>query len=115
MSDRADDSATGGSTLSPLPGESGIPSVAERTRTATSTKGLLAVGLLVVSLVAASAFWIQRFTDTGKKDEEADSRRVADRPTAASTQPRKLEMPQAPGPGTPGVTPPRIPSIEPTP
>jgi len=115
MSDRADDSATGGSTLSPLPGESGIPSVAERTRTATSTKGLLAVGLLVVSLVAASAFWIQRFTDTGKKDEEADSRRVADRPTAASTQPRKLEMPQAPGPGTPGVTPPRIPAIEPTP
>jgi hypothetical protein len=42
-------------TISPLPGEPGIPNVATRQRMAVSTKGLLAVVLLIGSLVAVAA------------------------------------------------------------
>ena len=54
-------------TIAPLPGEAGIPNVAERQRIALSKKGLLAVGLLVLSLVVVAAFTIQRFSASGKK------------------------------------------------
>jgi type IV secretion system protein VirB10 len=40
---------------SPLPGEPGIPNVAARPRGSMSKKGLIAVGLLILSLVAVSA------------------------------------------------------------
>lgn len=80
-------------TISPLPGEPGIPNVAARQRVSMSKKGLLAVGLLIGSLVAVSALSIQRFTAGGKKSDEADSKLVRDRPTAATAEPRKLEMP----------------------
>ena len=56
-----------GNTIAPLPGEPGIPNVAERSRSPMSKKGLLAVGLLILSLVAVSAFSIQRFASSGKK------------------------------------------------
>ena len=46
-------------TMSPLPGEPGIPDVTVRRRTSLSGKGLLAVGLLMLSLVGVSAFSIQ--------------------------------------------------------
>ncbi len=58
-----------------------------------SKKGLLAVGLLILSLVAVSAFSIQRFTSSGKKADDGGTKRVSDRPSAATTEPRKLEMP----------------------
>ncbi len=103
MSDRLDARATGdaeesdanhdGNTISPLPGEPGIPNVAARPRGTMSKKGLLAVGLLILSLVAVSAFSIQRFTSSGKKADDGESKRVSDRPSAATTEPRKLEMP----------------------
>ncbi len=83
-------------TLSPLPGESGIPNVVEQHRIATSTKGLLAVAMLIFTLVVASAFWIHRFTANGKTGEAADSKLVGDRPAAASAEPRRLEMPPPP-------------------
>ena len=98
-------------TISPLPGEPGIPSVATRQRMAVSTKGLLAVVLLIGSLVAVAAFAIQRFSASGKSADEAGSKLMKDKPTAATSEPRKLEMPPAPTASAAVATPPRIPAL----
>jgi type IV secretion system protein VirB10 len=123
MNDRLDARAAGdaeesdanhdGNTISPLPGEPGIPNVAARPRGTMSKKGLLAVGLLILSLVAVSAFSIQRFTSSGKKTDDGESKRVSDRPSAATTEPRKLEMPAATASAAVAVSP-RIPALVPT-
>jgi type IV secretion system protein VirB10 len=101
-------------TIAPLPGEAGIPNVAERQRISISKKGLLAVGLLILSLVVVAAFTIQRFSASGKKADDGESKRVSDRPTAATTEPRRLEMPfaTAAASAVPAAT--RIPAIVPT-
>jgi type IV secretion system protein VirB10 len=96
---------------SPLPGEPGIPNVAARPRGSMSKKGLIAVGLLILSLVAVSAFSIQRFSASGKKTTDAESKRVSDRPSAATAEPRKLDMPPPP---TVSALAPRIPALVPT-
>lgn len=80
-----------GNTIAPLPGEAGIPDVARRARSSISKKGLLAVGLLIISLVAVSAFSIQRFASSGKKSGD-ELRRVGDRPSSATAEPRRLDM-----------------------
>ena len=103
-----------GHTISPLPGEPGIPNVATRQRMAVSTKGLLAVVLLIGSLVAVAAFAIQRFSASGKSAGEAESKLVKDKPTAATSEPRKLEMPPAPAATAAVTTAPRIPALTPT-
>ena len=101
-------------TISPLPGEPGIPNVATRQRMAVSTKGLLAVVLLIGSLVAVAAFAIQRFSASGKSANEAESKLVKDKPTAATSEPRKLDMPLTPTASAAVATPPRIPALTPT-
>jgi type IV secretion system protein VirB10 len=110
----------GSNSIAPLPGEPGIPNVAARQRISMSKKGLLAVTLLIASLVAMAALAIQRVSASGKKGEEAQSKLVRDKPTAATSEPRKLEMPPAP---TPAPSPaasaavaaaPRIPALTPT-
>ena len=115
MNDRVDPGAASadpdGNSITPLTGEPGIPNVAERPRGSMSKKGLLAVGLLILSLVAVSAFSIQRFSSSGKKADDAESKRVSDRPTAATAEPRKLEMPSPPPASAPA---PRIPALVPT-
>jgi type IV secretion system protein VirB10 len=108
------DAAADGNTISPLPGEPGIPNVATRQRMAVSTKGLLAVVLLVGSLVAVAAFAIQRFSASSKNADEAASKLVRDKPTAATSEPRKLEMPPAPAATAAVTTAPRIPALTPT-
>ena len=102
-----------GNTIAPLPGEHGIPNVAVRQRISMSKKGLLAVALLVGSLVAVAAFTIQRFSSSGKKADE-ESRLVRDKPTAATSEPRKLEMPPAPTASAAVAAAPRIPALTPT-
>ena len=102
-----------GSTISPLPGEPGIPNVAARQRMSMSKKGLLAVGLLIGALVAVSSFTIQRFTSGGKKADDAESKLVRDKPMAATSEPRKLEMPAAPAASAAVSTAPRIPALVP--
>ena len=103
-----------GNAIAPLPGEPGIPNVATRQRMSMSMKGLLAVALLIGSLVAVSAFTIQRFTAGGKKSDDADSKLMRDKPTAASSEPRKLEMPATPAASSAVATAPRIPALTPT-
>lgn len=102
-----------GNAISPLPGEPGIPNVTASRRTSMSMKGLLAVALLVGSLVAVAAVTIQRFSASGKKPDEAESRLARDRPTAATSEPRRLDMPPAPTFSAVATTP-RIPALTPT-
>ena len=97
----------GSNTIDPLPGEPGIPNVAERSRPSMSKKGLLAVALLILSLVAVSALSIQRFAASGKRSD-AD-KRLGDQPTAAAGEPRRLDM------TLPVAVAPRIPALVPTP
>jgi type IV secretion system protein VirB10 len=108
------DPAADGNTIAPLPGEPGIPNVATRHRTAMSRKGLLAVFLLIGSLVAVAAFAIQRFASSGKNADDAESKLVRDKPTAATSEPRRLEMPPAPTASAAVATAPRIPALTPT-
>ncbi|MBE2241179.1 MAG: type IV secretion system protein VirB10, partial [Burkholderiaceae bacterium] len=49
--DRADLGSLDGNKIEPLPGEPGIPNVAERRRAPMSKKGLLAVALLMLSII----------------------------------------------------------------
>ncbi len=100
--------------IAALPGESGIPNVAERQRLVVSKKGLLALGLFVLTLIVIAAFTIQKFAASGKKPDE-ESKRVSDRPTAATAEPRRLEMPviATAAASTPAASP-RIPAIVPT-
>lgn len=104
--------------IAPLPGEAGIPNVAERQRISVSKKGLLAVGLLIGTLVVVAGFTIQKFAASGKKDEDAGSKLVSNRPTAATAEPRRLEVPvpmlATAAASTPTAAGPRIPAIVPT-
>ncbi|NUZ08975.1 type IV secretion system protein VirB10 [Piscinibacter koreensis] len=100
----------GDNTIAPLPGEAGIPNVAEPKRFSVSKKGLLAVALLVVSLVLAAAFSIHRFIASGTKPDD-ESKRASDRPMAATAEPRRLEMPRPSAASAPA---PLIPAIVPT-
>lgn len=106
--------AADGNSISPLPGEPGIPNVAARQRVSMSKKGLLAVALLIGSMVAVAAYTVQRVSASGKKADEAESKLVKDKPTAATSEPRRLEMPPAPTASAAVATAPRIPALTPT-
>ncbi len=81
MTDRPEEQGTNDNTLSPLPGEPGIPSVAERPRSPMAKKGLLAVGLLILSLVPGAALQGQG-SDKRRKPRQA--------PAPAVKQPRSI-------------------------
>ena len=108
------DGAADGNSISPLPGEPGIPNVAVRQRVSMSKKGLLAVALLIGSMVAVAAYTVQRVSASGKKADEAESKLVKDKPTAATSEPRRLEMPPAPTASAAVAAAPRIPALTPT-
>ncbi len=108
------DGAADDNSISPLPGEPGIPNVAARQRVSMSKKGLLAVALLIGSMVAVAAYTVQRVSASGKKADEAESKLVKDKPTAATSEPRRLEMPPAPTASAAVATAPRIPALTPT-
>lgn len=108
------DATVDGNSISPLLGEPGIPNVAARQRVSMSKKGLLAVALLIGSMVAVAAYTVQRVSASGKKADEAESKLVKDKPTAATSEPRRLEMPPAPTASAAVATAPRIPALTPT-
>jgi type IV secretion system protein VirB10 len=101
--------------ITPLEGEAGIPDVARRETSTISWKGLVAVTLLVVSLVAVSAMAVHRMLFASPKDPEGGPKRASDRPTAAAAEPRRLDMapPPAPRPSAPSGL--LIPALEPSP
>jgi type IV secretion system protein VirB10 len=108
-------------TISPLPGEAGIPNVAQRQRTSYSRKGLLGVGLLILLIVAVSTYSLRGFATSGKKPDDGEPKRTGDKPAAATAEPRKLELPAravAAGATASAVamsaSAPRIPAILPT-
>jgi type IV secretion system protein VirB10 len=116
---RHDDEDHDDAGLAPLPGEPGIPSVAAAPRTPQSWKALAAPVLLVFSLAVVVAASIQRFVASGQSPESEEPHRVGERPSAASMQPRTLEvpapvpaLPASPAPAEPA---PRIPAIVPIP
>ena len=116
--DRSPERSADENRIEPLPGEPGIPNVAAPRRSAWSRKGLLAVALLLGSLVAMSAFWLQRLASgAAKPDEQTPQQR--DRPAAATGEGRKLELPTRPNPTAstpaPSASAPRVPAIVATP
>jgi type IV secretion system protein VirB10 len=96
-------------TLTPLPGEAGIPNVATQAGRPMSLKGLLAVMLMIGGLVALCAFSIQRCTASGQDAVKAKDKHLGDQPSAAAVEPRRLDM--APPPASSA---PRVPAIQPT-
>lgn len=97
--------------MSPLPGEPGIPNIASAQSRSVSKKGLLALILFLASLVAISAVGIQRFAASWKK-AEPDTPRTGDKPSAATMEPRKLDIDHL-APTTTASTTPRVPALEP--
>jgi type IV secretion system protein VirB10 len=108
----------GTNNIQPLPGEAGIPNVGGPPRQPVSKKGLLALLLFALTVVALIGFSIVRFAASGQKSD-ADTKPAGDRPTAATAQPRKLDMTPAPPvkpaePSSAAVAT-RIPALVPTP
>jgi type IV secretion system protein VirB10 len=102
-----------GSGIDALPGEPGIPSVAQRRRGPMSRKGLRAGGLLILALVAVTAFGIQRFAASGKKSDEDEAKLASQRPTSATSDPRRLDLfLPTPAPASAPAT--RLPGLVPT-
>ena len=99
-----------GNSISPLPGEAGIPDVAAAQRTSISKKGLFALVLLLGGLIGVAALGIHRFAVSGKPVDADESARVGDKPSAATAEPRRLDM--APSASAAAVTP-RIPALMP--
>ena len=77
--------------IEPLEGEAGIPSVVRSKGVNVSRKGLFAVALLALSLVAVSGVSINRALSS-KKDGDEVSKRLGDRPAAAGGDARRLDM-----------------------
>ncbi len=80
-----------GDVIKPLEGEAGIPSVVRPTGVNVSRKGIVAVALLALSLIAVSAVSINRALSS-KKDGDEVSKRLGDRPAAAGGDARRLDM-----------------------
>ena len=83
--------ADAGNVITPLEGEAGIPSVVRPNGVNVSRKGIFAVALLALSLVAVSGVSINRAL-AGKKDGDEVSKRLGDRPAAAGGDARRLDM-----------------------
>lgn len=92
-----------GNTLRPLPGEAGLPDVAKRAPLDWSGKGLLSVVLVGCSVVLFVGFSIQRCS--AADPPVVDTSPVRDRPLAASSTPRKLDMTPPAVPRVPALLP----------
>jgi type IV secretion system protein VirB10 len=84
--------------ITPLEGEAGIPSVTQARASNLSWKGIVAATLLLLSLVAVGTLTIHRALSSDKAPGDAESKIAANRPAAAATEPRKLDMTPAPRP-----------------
>jgi len=80
-----------GNAIAPLEGEAGIPSVTRTAGVNVSRKGIFAVALLALSLMAVTGVSINRAISS-KKGADETSKRLGDRPAAAGGDPRRLDM-----------------------
>lgn len=109
--------AAADNTVVALEGEPGIPSVTQPKAVSVSWKGVLAVALFAMTLIAVTAVSLNRAFSNPKGEDEASAKQAAQRPAAAATQPRKLDLTQAaarvsaPAPASAPV----VPAIVPTP
>jgi type IV secretion system protein VirB10 len=92
-----------GNTISPLPGEPGIPQVTAARSSNWSRKGALGLGMMVLTLVLFAGFAINRYFTSGSADE--DTKMVRDKPSAASAGTRALDMTAPPAPRVPALLP----------
>ncbi len=108
----------GTNNIQPLPGEAGIPNVAALPGQPVSKKGLLALMLFALTVVALIGVLIARFAASGNK-ADTNTKLAGERPTAANAEPRKLDMTTAPAAKPPtaasGAVVTRIPALVPTP
>jgi type IV secretion system protein VirB10 len=96
--------------------EMGLPDVAAPQRQPISKKALLAVALLILSLVFASALAIQRLTAKAAASHKDDDKMVRDKPAAATAEPRRLDLGAAitGAASSSSTSAPRIPALVPT-
>ena len=73
-----------GNTISPLPGEAGIPNVARRQPLNLSWKNISVIGLVVTMVAGMSGLYLYRFIDHNS-DADKDKSLLRDRPSAAGT------------------------------
>ena len=109
--------AAGDNTVVALDGEPGIPSVTQPKAVSVSWKGVLAVALFAMTLIAVTAVSLNRAFSNPKGEDEASAKQAGQRPAAAATQPRKLDLTQPTATATAPVpaSAPVVPAIVPTP
>ncbi|MGM9428729.1 type IV secretion system protein VirB10 [Hydrogenophaga sp. MI9] len=95
-----------GNTISPLPGEAGVPNVARRQPLNLSWKNISVIGLVVTMVAGMSGLYLYRYIDHNS-DAERDKSLLRDRPSAAGAGTRQLDMTQ------PAAS--RVPALIPTP
>ncbi len=93
-----------GNSITPLPGEPGIPQVTAARSINWSRKGALGLGMMVLTLVLFAGFAINRYFNSGQTSDE-DAKLVRDRPSAASAGTRSLDMTALPEPRVPALLP----------
>lgn len=93
-----------GNTITPLPGEPGIPQVTAARSANWSRKGALGLGMMVLTLVLFAGFAINRYFTSGPATDE-DAKLVRDKPSAASAGTRALDMTAPPAPRIPALLP----------
>jgi type IV secretion system protein VirB10 len=99
--------------MAPLPGELGIPNVAQRRGSPMSRKAVVPAVLLIGTIVAVLGLSIHRLVASGKPGDEA-GKRPGQRPVAAAAESRRLELPSRPPLPATAPTDVRIPALEPT-
>ena len=100
--------------LDPLQGEAGIPNVATPTSTALSGKGLLALGLMAVSVLGVGGLAIHRFTAGSAAEAKPTTQLASTQPAAATAVPRRLEMPTPTQDISTANALPRVPALTPS-
>ena len=93
-----------GNTITPLPGEPGIPQVTAARSINWSRKGALGLGMMVLTLVLFAGFAINRYFTSGPATDQ-DAKQVRDKPSAASAGTRALDMTAPPAPRVPALLP----------
>ncbi|MCM3565592.1 type IV secretion system protein VirB10 [Hydrogenophaga intermedia] len=91
-----------GNTITPLPGEPGIPQVTAARSVNWSRKGALGLGMMVLTLVLFAGFAINRYFTSGPATDQ-DAKLVRDKPSAASAGTRALDMTAPPAPRVPAL------------